>query len=91
MNGTIHYYSTFTLSEAETANETETDKIQYPKASEPQKHSHLHTILYKPFLLPPANEVWGKVIFSQASVCPQGGLPDRDPLVDRDPLDRDPP
>ena len=22
------------------------------------------------FLLPPANEVWGKVIFSQASVCP---------------------
>ena len=25
-------------------------------------------------LLPPANEVWGKVIFSQASVCPQGSL-----------------
>ena len=23
--------------------------------------------------LPPANEVWGKVIFSQASVCSQGG------------------
>ena len=31
------------------------------------------------FLLP-AKEVWGKVIFSQASVCPQqGDLPDRDP------------
>ena len=55
-------------------------------------------------LLPPANEVWGKVIISQGSVCPQGGedLPDRDPLapwtetphpLDRDslPLDRDPP
>ena len=25
-------------------------------------------------LLPPANEVWGKVIFSQVSVCPQRGL-----------------
>ena len=25
-------------------------------------------------LLPPANEVWGKVIFSQVSVCPPGGL-----------------
>ena len=24
--------------------------------------------------LPPAKEVWGNVIFSQASVCPQGGL-----------------
>ena len=24
-------------------------------------------------ILPPANEVWGKVIFSQASVCPQEG------------------
>ena len=24
-------------------------------------------------LLPPANEVWVKVIFSQMSVCPQGG------------------
>ena len=44
-------------------------------------------------LLPPANEVWGKRIFSQACVshsvhrggglCP-GGIPDRDPL-DRDP------
>ena len=22
----------------------------------------------------PANEVWGKVIFSQASVCPRGGV-----------------
>ena len=39
------------------------------------------------YLLPPANEVWGKVIFSQASVCPQGG----GGLPDRDPLDRDPP
>ena len=30
--------------------------------------------------LPPATEVWGKVIISQMSVCPQegGGLPDRD-------------
>ena len=26
-------------------------------------------------LLPPANEVWGKVIFSQGFVCPQRGLP----------------
>ena len=25
-------------------------------------------------LLPPVNEVWGKIIFSQASVCPWGGL-----------------
>ena len=25
-------------------------------------------------LLPPANKVWGKVLFSQASFCPQGGL-----------------
>ena len=24
-------------------------------------------------LLPPANDVWGKVIISQAFVCPQGG------------------
>ena len=24
-------------------------------------------------LLPPANEVWGKVMFSQAFVCPEGG------------------
>ena len=24
-------------------------------------------------LLPPANEVWGKVMFSQVFVCPQGG------------------
>ena len=23
--------------------------------------------------LPPANEVWGKVVFLQVSVCPQGG------------------
>ena len=28
------------------------------------------------FLLP-ANEVWGKVISLQASVCPQGGVPDQ--------------
>ena len=27
--------------------------------------------------LPPANEVWGKVISLQASVCPQGGVPDQ--------------
>ena len=25
------------------------------------------------FLLPPANEVWGKIICIQVSVCPQGG------------------
>ena len=36
------------------------------------------------FLLPPATEVWGKVMFLLASVCPQGegvsgGLPYRDP------------
>ena len=34
-----------------------------------------------------------KVMFSQVSVCPQGGLPDRDPRtetpLDRNPLDRD--
>ena len=29
---------------------------------------------YNVTLLPPANDVWGKVIFSQASVCPQGGV-----------------
>ena len=27
--------------------------------------------------LPPANEVWGKVISLQACVCPQGGVPDQ--------------
>ena len=40
-------------------------------------------------LLPPAKEVWAKVIFSQAAVILStggGGLPDRDPLLDRDPL-----
>ena len=56
-------------------------------------------------LLPPANKVWGKIIFSQASVCAQRekGVSltetplDRDPplgrdtSLDRDPLDRDPP
>ena len=26
------------------------------------------------YLLPPANEVWNKVMFSQVFVCPQGGL-----------------
>ena len=26
-------------------------------------------------LLPPANEVWGKVICLQLCVCPQGGVP----------------
>ena len=31
--------------------------------------------------LPSANEVWGKVIFSQALVCPLGGGED---LADRD-------
>ena len=31
-------------------------------------------------LLPPANDVWGKVIISQAFVCPQGGgMPDTPP------------
>ena len=37
--------------------------------------------------LPPTNEVWGKVIFSQASVCPQWGrgVPDRDHPIQRFP------
>ena len=41
----------------------------------------LECILVSQLLLPPANKVWGKVIFSQASVCPQLGEtpPDRDP------------
>ena len=40
-------------------------------------------------LLPPANEVWGKVMFLYLSVIlfKGGGLPDRHPL----PLGRDPP
>ena len=29
--------------------------------------------MHPSFLLPPANEVWDKVIFSQSSVCPRGG------------------
>ena len=44
---------------------------------------HAHNRISYPRLLPPVNEVWGKVIFSQASVCPQRGargLPDIDPL-----------
>ena len=39
-------------------------------------------VLLLPFIkfLSPANDVWAKLIFSQASVCPGGvGLPDRDP------------
>ena len=28
-------------------------------------------------LLPPANEVWGKVICLHSCVCPQGGVPDQ--------------
>ena len=34
--------------------------------------------------LPPANEVWGKVIFSQSSVCPQeeGGVVMSLPVMD---------
>ena len=49
---------------------------------------HIFTARMVNFLfLPPANEVWGKVIFSQASVCPRAGEgvsltetpPDRDP------------
>ena len=29
--------------------------------------------MFRPILfLPPANEVWGEILFSQASVCPQG-------------------
>ena len=32
----------------------------------------LITVLRIYFLLPPANEVWDKVIFSQVFVCPQG-------------------
>ena len=41
--------------------------LPQPKAQVPQYNQYN---AYK--LLPPANEVWGKVIFSQASVCPQG-------------------
>ena len=33
--------------------------------------------------LPPANEVWGKVICLQACVCPQGGVPDQVPPRDQ--------
>ena len=36
------------------------------------------------YYIPPANEVWGKVIFSQTFVCPQGGIADT-------PLARHPP
>ena len=45
------------------------------------------------FSLPPANEVWGKVMFLHLSVIlftRGGALPDRDPL-DRDPLGQRPP
>ena len=39
--------------------------------------THLFVIISQVFvnylLLPPANEVWGKVMFSQVFVCPQGG------------------
>ena len=31
--------------------------------------------LHQPTFLPLANEVWGKVMFLQMSVCPQGGGP----------------
>ena len=47
------------------------------------KHIALHfamtwyTNLEFLLLLRPANEVWGKVISLQASVCPQGGVPDQ--------------
>ena len=43
------------------------------------------------------NEVWGKVIFSQASLWPQGGVCGRippmqtSPRADTPPLDRQPP
>ena len=40
----------------------------------PRFSNHL---LYKEKLLPPAKEVWGKVICLQACVCPQGGVPDQ--------------
>ena len=33
-------------------------------------HSIVEDCMY---LLPPANEVWGKVMFSQVFVCPMGG------------------
>ena len=39
-------------------------------------------------LLPPANEVWGKAIFSQASVCAQR---EKGVSLTETPLDRDPP
>ena len=32
-----------------------------------------NSFITKEFLLPPANEVWGKVMFSQVFVCPQRG------------------
>ena len=46
----------------------------------------------------PANGVWGKIIFSQASVCPRGGLgvcadttPGRHPLIPTPPPGQNPP
>ena len=44
-------------------------------------------------LLPPANEVWGKVICLQVCVCPQGGVPDQVPPKDQvhPPMSRHPP
>ena len=37
-------------------------------------HHGKYIKLVKPkLLLPPANEIWSKVMFSQVFVCPQGG------------------
>ena len=41
--------------------------------------------------LPPTNEVWGKVIFSQASACPQTVTPRTETPLNRYPQDRAPP
>ena len=47
------------------------------KCTEVYDESHIS--VKRSFLLPPANEVWGKVICLQACVCPQGGVPDQVP------------
>ena len=46
--------------------ETVVDQICHCMVSEKKLH--------QPTFLPLANEVWGKVMFLQMSVCPQGGI-----------------
>ena len=67
----------FTLPNTDTETGADTDKI----CIEPNENLHrslsltsmnTSTVLYKPFL-PPANEVWGKVISLQACICLRGG------------------